>query len=421
MRKKARELGVVSDESADKMSKIENTLGEINQQTSARMANLIANYGAEVKDLANVVMGLVTSIASATGELIKFTKWLGESIAAKIHGVAADDLPRLEARLSEVTARLEEMRQARQDSIVGVKTDQEKQLEKEAEQLRTLIRLERERRAAANDPTGGSDKGVASIQREIDRQREFLDQSPPDTSGGGSADGVTSQASYRFQGVRSAVPSQMTQVDKEMRQARQWWKDYHNEMRSNQGEVSRAAQDTGRAFSSAFMDAARNGEDLRGTLRGLAEDLQGIILRQTITKPLGNAVASSVGSMFGGGGGAGSGGVAGSVPMSADGNVFTGPSMTTVSERGHPEAVMPLERQGGKLGVRASGGGGANVEVNIINQSSSQVETEEREGPDGKRVIEATITDVVDRNIAQGKHDKSLGARFGARPRTRGR
>jgi len=93
--------------------------------------------------------------------------------------------------------------------------------------------------------------------------------------------------------------------------------------------------------------------------------------------------------------------------------------LSVVGEKG-PELFRP--EQTGTVIPNNQIGGGSNVEVNIINESSgTEVETQERQGPDGKRVLEARVTDLVDRNLSQGKHDKALKNRFGARPQTRQR
>jgi len=63
--------------------------------------------------------------------------------------------------------------------------------------------------------------------------------------------------------------------------------------------AARAAGQLGFAFSSAFEDAILDGEKLSKILQGLARDLARIILRQTVTEPLGTAAggfAASLGS-----------------------------------------------------------------------------------------------------------------------------
>ncbi len=130
-------------------------------------------------------------------------------------------------------------------------------------------------------------------------------------------------------------------------------------------DMNNTGRDLGRTFQSAFEDAVVEGENLRSVLKGLLDDIVRITVRKNASEPLGDAVAGfDWGSLFSGGGGGSTAVGTGSSPAmasSADGNLFTSPSATTIAERGQPEAVLPLERQGGKLGVRASGGGGGDV------------------------------------------------------------
>jgi len=79
-----------------------------------------------------------------------------------------------------------------------------------------------------------------------------------------------------------------------------------------------------------------------------------------------------------------------------------------------PEAIMPLTRMpNGNLGVQTAGGG-ANVTVNIINNSGADVRQEETETADGGRQIDITIGDAINRHITSGKADRAMG-RYGIR------
>lgn len=75
-----------------------------------------------------------------------------------------------------------------------------------------------------------------------------------------------------------------------------------------------------------------------------------------------------------------------------------------------PEAIMPLQRIGGKLGVRSTGSG---VVVNVYNQSGSTATTSERTGPDGQRIIDVMIRNSVRGMIGDGSLDRALGTSFG--------
>jgi phage-related minor tail protein len=157
------------------------------------------------------------------------------------------------------------------------------------------------------------------------------------------------------------------------------------------GETNRvlqdAAQDLGFTFSSAFEDAIARGQRLSEVLQGLAQDIARIIVRRSITEPLGGALSQLIGGinfagLFSGGTSTASafygpsanlgpgfalGGVfnRGEVIPFASGGIVTGPTlfpmrgaMGLMGEAG-PEAILPLARdRSGSLGVRASGNGG---------------------------------------------------------------
>jgi hypothetical protein len=66
-------------------------------------------------------------------------------------------------------------------------------------------------------------------------------------------------------------------------------------------DANKAALEFGDAFKSAFEDAIVSGKSLQDVVRGLAKDLLSVVLRQTVTKPLGDWVSAAVSSYFGGG------------------------------------------------------------------------------------------------------------------------
>lgn len=63
--------------------------------------------------------------------------------------------------------------------------------------------------------------------------------------------------------------------------------------------TSRAAEDLGHSFSSAFENAVISGGSLRSMLAGIAEDIARIALRESITRPLGAKVGSFFSGLFG--------------------------------------------------------------------------------------------------------------------------
>ena len=110
----------------------------------------------------------------------------------------------------------------------------------------------------------------------------------------------------------------------------------------------------------------------------------------------------------------------------ADGGAFTnqivsaptyfrhGGGLGLMGEAG-PEAIMPLTRMpNGDLGVQTAGGG-AQVIVNVINNSSADVQKEEYENADGSKQIDVIIGEMVNRHIASGKADRALSGRYNLR------
>jgi len=81
-----------------------------------------------------------------------------------------------------------------------------------------------------------------------------------------------------------------------------------------------------------------------------------------------------------------------------------------------PESIMPLRRMSnGDLGVAASGGG-AEVTVNIINNSGADVRKEETERADGGKDITVIIGDMINNHILSGGADRPM-TRFGVHPK----
>ena len=122
------------------------------------------------------------------------------------------------------------------------------------------------------------------------------------------------------------------------------------------------ARDLGFTFTSAFEDAIVRGRRLSEVLRGVLQDISRIIIRRTVTEPVGAFISGSVGSLFG----SAKGNVfaAGDLVPFARGGVVTRPTVFPfargvglMGEAG-PEAIMPLRRtRDGRLGVEATGAG----------------------------------------------------------------
>lgn len=109
----------------------------------------------------------------------------------------------------------------------------------------------------------------------------------------------------------------------------------------------------------------------------------------------------------------------GRVQAFATGGVVNGP--TTFPMRGGtglmgeagPEAILPLTRINGSLGVKAAGGsGGPKTVVQVINQGGGEVRQERQQGPSGEELIRIT----VGKQISRGDHDSAMRGRYSSRP-----
>ena len=105
----------------------------------------------------------------------------------------------------------------------------------------------------------------------------------------------------------------------------------------------------------------------------------------------------------------------------ATGGVVTRPTIfpfasgTGLMGEAGPEAILPLSRINGELGVKAVGGGGGGVVVNVNNQGNPlKVESQsQRRGPDGNLIIDLSVRSALDRLDGQGALD-SMFTRHGA-------
>lgn len=168
------------------------------------------------------------------------------------------------------------------------------------------------------------------------------------------------------------------------------------------------AEELGLTFTSAFESAVAGGGNFRSVLKGLEQDIIKLLVRMSVTEPLGNAVKGiNWGSIVSGIAGY----FSGTPTANAKGGVYESPSLSAYSgqivskptlfafargaglmgEAG-PEAILPLKRgSDGRLGVE---GGGSNVTVNVINNTDAQARTERRSDGKGNQFIEVIIEQV---------------------------
>ena len=195
-------------------------------------------------------------------------------------------------------------------------------------------------------------------------------------------------------------------------------KDKYKETGSSLQEFQDAFRSGFSDMISGVIDGSMKAED---AVKGMVTRLASILIESQIFDLLGSLMPnafgpngfipltrSAMGNVIGGG----------RVQAFATGGVVNGPTMFPMrggaglmGEAG-PEAIMPLTRVNGKLGVQASGGsGGPRTVVQVINQGGGEVRQERQQGPGGEELIRIT----VGKQLARGDHDSAM-KRYSARP-----
>lgn len=171
-------------------------------------------------------------------------------------------------------------------------------------------------------------------------------------------------------------------------------------------EAKTFAEEFGLSFSSAFEDAVVGGEKFSSVLKGLADDILRIIIRQQVTEPLGKAVSGiDWGGLF-------SGLIGGT---RANGGPVTGGTSYLVGERG-PEIFTPSTT--GR--ITPNGAGGGPLTVRVVNESGNQVQASsatQSTAPDGSALIEIVLSAVGDALANRsGAPARGLESGYGLRP-----
>jgi len=167
-------------------------------------------------------------------------------------------------------------------------------------------------------------------------------------------------------------------------------------------EVSKAGARFSNALSQSFVDLALKGRSFGDVLRSLALRLSELALKAAF-KPLTDSIGNALAGLVGGAAFARGGVIRQGLPVPfAQGGIIASPvtfplagnRLGLAGERG-PEAILPLARgSDGRLGVRADGGAGIAVTVNI---STPDVESFRRS--------ETQLAALLARAVAQGQRN----------------
>jgi hypothetical protein len=186
-------------------------------------------------------------------------------------------------------------------------------------------------------------------------------------------------------------------------------------------ELGKQIEGWGRDSARAITDFALEGKgSFSDMIQSMIAEMLQMIIYQKMMAPLFNAFGGWVS------------GLGGATP-SAHGNVFSNGKLIPFASGGivnkptifpmaqgvglmgeaGAEAIMPLTRVGGDLGVKAVGGG---MVVNIINNTGSDVKTSERKTANGVE-LDVLIDQAVAKNIGQmgSQSNKAIRQSFGAK------
>lgn len=158
-------------------------------------------------------------------------------------------------------------------------------------------------------------------------------------------------------------------------------------------DIQRSAASFGRSMSDAFSQSIIGSRSFEDVLKSLSLRLSDIALKAAF-KPIETGLTRGLESIV-----SGASGAAAITPF-ATGGVIGTPTYFPLTRGGvglageaGPEAIMPLARGAdGKLGVRAAGGGGASVTVNIATPDAASF-----------RRSEVYLTSQIARAVARGQ------------------
>lgn len=225
--------------------------------------------------------------------------------------------------------------------------------------------------------------------------------------------------------IAEYVASEMERIDEDrLNSATDAYSGMERAIREYQEEAEDAAASVERAFSKSFKAAEDSITEFVKTgkleVSSFVDSILDELIRAQISRPIVSGISSSFGgdffsSLFG--------------LFSANGNVFNkqgvtafanggvvssatpftygGGQMGVMGEAG-PEAILPLERKGGKLGVSATA---ANVNVYVQN-APENTKVERSPNAAGGEDITVIIGEIVDKNLSSGRHDNTLQRTF---------
>jgi hypothetical protein len=251
--------------------------------------------------------------------------------------------------------------------------------------------------------------------------------------GGGqsAAEKMAAEAKKIFDGTRTAAEryaAEMAKLNELLRQGAIDQETYNRaaenlraEFESSQKFMQGVSSQIKSSMEALFQSIVEGGKTAGEVVEQLGKKLLAMALQESVFRLFAMLMPGTFGAggfipLIGNANGNAFGG--GRIIPFARGGVVSGPTLfpmrgaTGMMGEAGPEAIMPLTRIAGKLGVAAAGGGAAQVDVQVNNYSGGDTTVTESRGPNGRRLLKVEIG----KSMASGGQDDVMKSRFGIRP-----
>ncbi len=374
-RQAARDAGVVLDqELVDAAAEADRVLNQVGQSIQAQFLRAVAENADTIADLGEQIGELTTTIIENLDKLSEFIEKVQEGFnladALVAMGPSSRTSTGMDATIRAVNEALEDQQRVVEDLPEPVRAYEEA--------LATLEHVQREA-AAGNEIAIRNLAGVeAAFHRTIGPYDEYLDRVERERRL--AEELANAPPPGPFEPDRGAVRRAVFQNTRQLRNqtgVAQFRVDA-NEINRLLKEMNRGAVELGFTFQSAFEDAIVEGRKLRDVMRGLLQDILRILVRTSLSEPLGAAF----GSLFSGKGF--------KIPTKDSGGTFSGPFISKT-----PELIIPSGSGTVKPTMASLSGATIMMPLNFnIESGADAVTAEATLRPFGERVVQLAVAEI---------------------------
>lgn len=412
--------GVISDEAISKAAELNDLFDKINRTISAETADTILKNASAISMLAEAIGKVTSAAVGGVATVVDFVRWIGEELAARIHGIASDDLPRLTGALIEAEKNLEMVRSriggrsnaARRDELIAQAEEEVRIARERLEVAKLIVEQTKARTKPAPSSSGGGGVTTKKPEAPFDSSELVLSQRVDKIKA------ATAEVDSFFQSTRTEAEQIEAQIARVQELASQGFfalrgvDDQQILERLNEQLVAleektetastkmaeTLANNVGGAIDELFASGKLNAESFA---ESVLRDLARIAVQLYIMKPL-------IEGLFGQGGGASAFGKGVFKALGfAKGTDFVVPGSGAADSRFYPMMLSPGER------VRISPPGkssGSDVQVNITTTGSPNDVSVSESNVDGMRVVDVMIDNALMKKFANGSIDRLFSA-----------